>query len=137
MVRRGAIHTLDAFFAASIIVTALLYAANAPRETNQLEENMLEVRGLEALILLNGNGTLGRLVDNQSWNELELLLRIIFPTSISFNLTILDEQGSIVNDCKISNGGLLDKNVKSIEIPIAVESDSCPLYKLRLQLGGF
>jgi len=36
MSRRGVVHTLDSFFAAVIIVTALLYASQFPRERGYL-----------------------------------------------------------------------------------------------------
>jgi hypothetical protein len=55
---------------------------------------------------------------------------------VSFNLTVFDEQGYAVNDRFISNGGLLGRNVESLEFLLAVESVSCPMYRLRLQLGG-
>jgi hypothetical protein len=136
MSRRGVVHTLDSFFAAVIIVTALLYASQFPRERDYLEEKNLDVLGIQALLRLDGNGTLGRLMDSGSWDDVELALRITLPTGISFNLTVLDEQGDIVNTRVVSNGGLLGRKIESVEYLLAVESGDCPLYRLRLQLGG-
>ena len=136
MSRRGVVHTLDSFFAAVIIVTALLYASQFPRDRDYLKDKNLDVMGMQALVRLDGNGTLGRLVDSGNWDGVELVLRMALPTGVSFNLTVLDEQGDIVNTRVVSNGGLLGRKIESVEYLLAVESGDCPLYRLRLQLGG-
>ena len=134
--RRGMVHSLEAFLAAVIIFTTLLYSTSIPRETDQVEEKPLEALGMEALLRLDGNGTLGRLVEARRWDSLELCLRTVLPSGIAFNLTVLDESGIAVNDRLISNGGLVGRTVVSVEYLVVVEEESCPLYKLRLQLGG-
>jgi len=134
--RRGVIHTLEAFLAAVIIFTALLYSTSMPRERDSVEERPLEAMGLEALLRLDGNGTLGRLVDAGSWDALERCLRAALPVGVSFNLTVLDETGAAVNDRPVSNGGLVGRTIASVEYLLAVEAGGCPLYRLRLQLGG-
>ena len=136
MTRRGAVHTLDAFLAASIIAMALLYAAQTPRERDYIGEETLKAEGMQALVQLNGNGTLGRLVEARSWGELEQVLRIALPGGVSFNLTVFDKFGSPLNNVTISNGGLVGRTVESLEYLLAVESGVCPLYRVRLQLGG-
>jgi hypothetical protein len=136
MSRRGVVHTLDSFFAAVIIVTALLYASQFPRERDYLGDKNLDAQGMQALLRLDGNGTLGRLVETGSWDDVELILRMTLPIGVSFNLTVLDEQGGIVNDRAISNGGLHGRKIESVEYLLAVESGECPMYRLRLQLGG-
>ena len=134
--RRGAVHSLEAFMAAAIIFTALMCSTSIPRERDRAEERPLEALGMEALLRLDGNGTLGRLVEARSWDPIERCLRAIFPVGVSFNLTVLDDEGTPVNDQPISNGGLVGRTVASVEYLLAVESGGCPLYRLRLQLGG-
>jgi len=136
MSRRGAVHTLDAFFAAAIIAAALLYSTGIPRERGYLEDEPLEAWGVQALVELDRNGILGRLVEAKGWEEIERALRVVIPVGISFNATVFDELGSCLNDRPISNGGLSGRTVKSIEYPIAAVSGTCPFYRLRLQLGG-
>lgn len=136
MTRRGIIHTLDVFLAAVIIVTTLLFASQMPRERDYLEETGLDSLGMQALLGLDSNGTLGRLVDSGDWDGLERTLRIVLPTRVSFNLTVIDEQGSVVNTREISNGGVSGRRIESVEYLLVVESSTCPLYRLRLQLGG-
>ncbi|UCH57335.1 MAG: hypothetical protein JSV18_08410 [Candidatus Bathyarchaeota archaeon] len=136
MTRRGVVHTLDSFFAAIIIVTALLYASQIPRERDYLEDENLDALGMQTLVRLDGDGVLGRLVDDNDWDGLERAIRVALPTWVSFNATVFDEQGAIINNHSISNGGLLGRRVESLEYPISVESGSCPIYRLRLQIGG-
>lgn len=134
--RRGAVHSLEAFLAAVVIFTALLYSTEIPRERDGGDGRPLEAVGMEALLRLDGNGTLGRMVEGRSWDRLERCLRAVLPIGVSFNLTVLDEEGVSVNDRPISNGGLVGRAVASVEYLLAVESGDCPLYRIRLQLGG-
>ncbi|MEE8354942.1 MAG: hypothetical protein V3S09_03870 [Candidatus Bathyarchaeia archaeon] len=136
MTRRGIVHTLDVFLAAVIIVTTLLFASQMPRERDYLEETGIDSLGMQALLALDSNGTLGRLVDSGDWDGLERALRAVLPTRISFNLTVMDEQGRVTHTREISNGGVLGRRIESVDYLLAVESSSCPLYRLRLQLGG-
>lgn len=134
--RRGAVHSMEAFLAAVIIFTALLYSTSMPRERDRADERPIDAVGMEALLRLDGNGTLGRLVEAQSWDPLEQSLRVVLPVGVSFNLTVFSDEGVPVNDRPISNGELVGRTVASVEYLLAVESGSCPLYRLRLQLGG-
>ena len=136
MTRRGVIHTLDVFLAAVIIVTTLLFASQMPRERDYIEETGLDSIGMQALLMLDSNGTLGRLVDSGDWDGLELALRAVLPTRVSFNLTVIDEQGNVVNTREISNGGVSGRRIESVEYLLVVESSACSIYRLRLQLGG-
>ena len=135
MTRRGVVHTLDVFLATVIIATALLFAAQMPRERDYLEEPSLNFAGMQALLKLDSNGTLGHLVSSGDWDSLERALRMVLLTRVSFNLTVIDEDGSIVNTQEISNGGVSGRNIECVEYLLAVESDTTPLYRLRLQLG--
>jgi len=136
MTRRGVVHTLDVFLAAVIIVTTLLFASQMPRERDYLEDTGIDSLGMQTLLVLDSNGTLGRLVDSGDWDGLEMALRAVLPTRVSFNLTVIDEQGTVVNTREISNGGVSGRRVESVEYLLAVESSTCPIYRLRLQLGG-
>ena len=136
MNRRGVVHTIDALLAAAIMTTALLYASQIPRERDITMDLPLDAVGMQALVALENNGTLGRLVNSQSWNKLERVLRVALPLGASFNVTVYDEQGAPVNGDVISNGGLHGRTVESVEYLLAVEEGPCPLYRIRLQLGG-
>ena len=91
MTRRGVVHTLDTILAAAIISTVLFYASQVPLELDTSSERPLDVWGMQALVGIDRNGTLGRLVDSESWQDLEELLRVALPSGISFNVTVYDE----------------------------------------------
>ena len=135
MTRRGAVHSLDTILASAILVTALLYASQIPREIDASGERPLDVYAMQALMAIDGNGTLGELVNSGNWQGVEELLRIALPSGVSFNLTVYDEQGATVNDRVISNGGLRGRTITSVDYLLAVKSEGCPMYRLRLQLG--
>ena len=90
---------------------------------------------MQALVAIDGNGTLGELINSGDWQEVEELLRVALPSGVSFNLTVYDEQGAIVNDRVISNGGLRGRSIQSVDYLLAAKSEGCPMYRLRLQLG--
>ena len=135
MTRRGAVHTIDAFLASLVVTMALLYTFQAPIEPVIHEYSSINAQGYQILLRLDANGTLGNLIDSSSWGEMETLLRVSLPQGVTFNLTVIDENGALVNDRTISNGGLRGRTIESIDYTLAGQSPDCPLYKVRLQLG--
>jgi len=135
MTRRGAVHILDAFLASLIIATALLYSFQVPLGDIPTETQGLSATGYQVILSLDGNSSLGTLLLSEDWNSIEELLNIALPSGVSYNLTVLDENGFIVNTHPISNGGLKGQNIESVEYLLAVESGGCPIYRLRLQMG--
>lgn len=136
MIRRGAVHTIDAFFAAVIIATAMLYASQVPREREYVEYEPLGAMGMQVLLMLDSNGSLGRWIDGGDWDKLERALRLSLPSGMSFNLIVYDEKGLVLNGRAISNGGLSGRTIESVEYITASRTVNCPIFKLRLQLGG-
>jgi hypothetical protein len=132
---RGAVHTLEAFLAAIIIFTTLLYSNPISYRRDDRTEKSIESVGMEALLSLDCEGALGRLVEARQWNTIEDCLRSVLPSGISFNMTVISEGGATLNDRAISNGGLVGRTVVSIEYALVGESVNCPFYKIRLQLG--
>ena len=135
MTRRGAVHIIDAFLASLLIATALLYSFQAPLGDIQTEIQGLSATGYQIILSLDGNSSLGDLILNEDWNSIENILNIAIPSGVSYNLTVQDENGLIVNTRPISNGGLKGQNIESVEYLLAVERGSCPIYRLRLQMG--
>ena len=133
--RRGVVHTLEALLAAAVLLSALLYSTYIPRDHGGGRDLELESLGLQVLLTLDGDGTLGQLIEARDWAALEESLRASLPSWISFNVTVYDESGRTVNDRPISNGGLVGWRIVSVEYLCAARSGSCPLYRVRLQLG--
>ena len=135
MSSRGAVHVIDAFLASLIISVALLYTFQAPLGDIQPESHGFSAIGFQAILCLDKNSSLGKLIVNENWNEIEQQFTLALPIGISYNLTIIDENNVIVNDRPVSSGGLREQNIESVEYLLAVEIGECPLYRLRLQIG--
>lgn len=129
------VHSLEALLSAIIIFSTLIYASSIPRDRDQANLNNLDNLGLNALLKLDADGALGDMVEGREWDGLEMCLRVVIPTGVSFNLTVIGEDGSYINDRPISNGGLIGRSITSVDYLLAIESDGCPLYRIRLQLG--
>ncbi|MGD2201218.1 MAG: hypothetical protein PVJ38_06285 [Candidatus Bathyarchaeota archaeon] len=136
MTRKGVVHTLDAFLAAIIVTTSLLYVSQIPLEREYTETSDFDALGMQVLVCLDSNGSLGRLIDREDWDGIENSLRIVLPSRTPFNLTIYDEHGGIVNTKAISNGGIHGRMIYSVDYLLVIKSGEFSIYRLRLQLGG-
>jgi len=135
MTRRGAVHIIDAFLASLVIATALLSTVQAPLSEVQPETQGLSATSYQTLLSLDENDSLGQLIVDENWSEIEQLLNIFLPTGLSYNLTVIDENGKRVNDRPVTNGGLRGYNIESVEYLLVVETRFCHLYRIRLQVG--
>jgi len=90
--------------------------------------------GMQALIELDSNGALGKLIDERNWTALGEYLKILLPVGVSYNVTIYDRAMRQINDSTIGNG-LRGQKVVSVEYPCASQSSGCHFYLVRLQLA--
>ena len=132
--RKGQIRILEAFFAALLIFSSL-FLISAPSTTNNDESNSLYTVGINALLQLDSDGSLSKLIENKDWDALRDILRQTLPSGIWFNLTILDGQGNQLNDVVISNGGQVSDTIVSVEYLCAASNPSYSIYILHLQLA--
>ena len=88
---------------------------------------------MQALIELDSDGTLGKLIDNRNWTAMRESLEILLPVGISYNVTIHDDAMQQINDLTVGNG-LKGQKVVSVEYPCASQSSECHFYLVRLQL---
>jgi len=133
---RGQTRVLEAFFAALLIWSTLLIVSpmTAPTERNQ-DSGTLASAGTQALLQLDREGSLGKLIDEGNWTGLRSCLQTLLPLGVCFNLTVYDESESIVNDVSVSNGGIVNEDVVSVEYVCVVSSGGFHYYKVRLQLA--
>ncbi|MCD6445800.1 hypothetical protein J7L49_03335 [Candidatus Bathyarchaeota archaeon] len=128
----GQIRIIEAFLASLIIFSSLIVSANLTVTQNQPENNYLESNGLQALIKLDSDGTLGRYIDERNWTAIRDSLNLVLPAGTSFNLTIYNEKGQLIG--VVSNGGLNSENLVSIEYFCASQSSIFHCYILHLKL---
>ena len=131
----GQIRILDALLATTLVFSALTFASLLHPAVTLSKQEGLEVLGRNALIELDENGTLGFLIDRRNWTSIRESLKILLPTGVSFNLTVFDEAEQPINNSTISNGGLIDRKVMSVQYLCASQGPDSNWYLLRLQLA--
>jgi len=132
---RGQIRVLDAFLASTLVFSALAFASLLHPAATLNKQEGLGALGRNALIELDENGTLGLLINRRDWASIRESLKILLPTGVSFNLTVFDETERPINNSTISNGGLLDQRVVSVQYLCASQGPDSNWYLLRLQLA--
>ena len=125
---------LEAFLAVLVIFSTSVISITFSPPTNFNNEKSLSTSGMQALIELDSDGTLGKLIDEGNWTAIRENLEILLPAGVSYNLTVYDDAMHQINDFAIGNG-LKGQNVVSVEYPCASQSSECRFYLVRLQLA--
>lgn len=132
---KGQIRTFEAFLAILLLFSALALATLVSPASNLDNDNSLANVGTQALVSMDNDGQLGRLIDERNWTTLADALNTLLPVGVSFNLTVYDENLQPINHASISNGIIPNQNVVSIQYPCASPSPQSNYYLLRLQLA--
>ncbi|NIR88069.1 hypothetical protein GWO13_11225 [Candidatus Bathyarchaeota archaeon] len=132
--KKAQIRMLEAFLAVLVIFSASIISIRFSPPTNFDDEKTLSTLGMQALIELDSNGTLGKLIDERNWTAITGDLKILLPVGVSFNVTVYDDVSHQINDFTIGNG-LKGQKVVSVEYPCASQSSECCFYLVRLQLA--
>jgi len=132
--KKGQIRMLEAFLAVLVIFSASILSVKFSPATNFESEKLLSASGMQALIKLDNNGYLGKLIDESNWTAITENLEVLLPAGVSYNLTVYDDAMHQVNDFVIGNG-LKGQKVVSVEYPCASQSSECRFYLVRLQLA--
>ncbi|UCG36683.1 MAG: hypothetical protein JSV64_08860 [Candidatus Bathyarchaeota archaeon] len=132
---RGQMRTVEAFLSILLLFSAFAVATSISPSTDPRPDDSLTSVGMQALISLDGNGELGRLIDDRNWTRLTETVSALLPVSICYNLSIYDENMQLLNDACISNGALIDLWLVSTRYPCASPSPSGDIYSIRLQLA--
>ena len=132
---KGQIRIIEAFLAIIIIFSSFAVSANLTVTRNITKNDDLTSVGLQALLKLDSDGSLGKYIDDANWNALRDALNLILPAGISFNLTVYDEQMLQVNTAIISNGAFSSQEIAFIEYVCASRSPVFHCYKIYLYLA--
>lgn len=132
---KGQMRTVEAFLAILLLFSALTVATSITPPSSLDNDNTLEAVGMQALVTIDNDGQLGRLIDERNWTGIANALNTLLPISISYNLTVYDENLNPVNNVSISNGMIRDRNVFSIQYPCASPNTQSNYYLLSLQLA--
>lgn len=132
---RGQIRIIEAFLAALILFSSLAISANmSVTMSNQNQENMSSV-GLQALVTLDSDGSLGRYIDLKDWSTLREAVDLALQTGITFNLTIYDGSMQQINDEVISNGGFSSDDLGFVEYICVGYEEAFSCYIIHLYLA--
>lgn len=132
---RGQMRTVEAFLAILLLFSTLTIATLVSPASNVNHDNSLTSTGMQALVSMNNDGQLGRLIDERNWTALTDMLSTLLPIGVSYNLTVYDENLQPVNNVSVSNGMIPSQNVMSVQYPCASPSPQGNYYLLRLQLA--
>jgi len=134
--KKGQIRIIEAFLAIAVIFSALIFTnVTFPSSPNLTKQKSLASLGMQALIKLDVNGTLGKLIAQENWTVIKQSLDISLPIGVSFNLTIYDENLSQINSQVIQNINLLGRETVSVQYICAAQSQNIQFFILRLQLA--
>lgn len=132
---RGQMRTVEAFLAILLCFSALSIATLISPTSNSNDADALATVGMQALVSMDNDGGLGRLIDEGNWTTLTDTLNTLLPVGVSYNLTVYNENLQPINTVSISNGIISDSNVVSVQYPCASSSPQSSCYLLRLQLA--
>lgn len=133
--RKGQIRIIESFLAVAVVFSAVLISVTWPASPDLSKQNSLARVGTQALMELDANGTLGGLILQQDWTNIEAALEIVLPVGVSFNLTVFDQDGQTVNSEVVQNSGLLGSEAVSVQYICATRSQNVEFFVVRLQLG--
>lgn len=131
---KGQIRVAEAFLSAVIIFSALAICSVLSPPSNGDNQKSLATQGMQTLIQLDSDGTLGKMIDQSNWTVLSDALQILLPLGVSYNLTVYYENMQQINSVPLSNGNLVG-DVVSVEYLCASQSPQFHSYRLRLQLA--
>jgi hypothetical protein len=132
---KGQIRIIEAFLAVLIILSSFAVSSSLTITQNVRKSGDLASTGLQALITLDSDGSLGRFIDNRNWTAVRGTLDTVLPVGVCFNLTVYDDQMNQINDADISNGALSGQEVASVEYVCTSQNAIFHCYMVRLQLA--
>lgn len=132
--KKGQIRTLEAFLAVLIIFSTSIISVRVSVPANFESRESLWIYGMQALIELDDDGYVGKLIEEKNWTTIRENINILLPPGVSYNVIIYDEAMNKINESAISNDPN-GKDVVSIDYPCASQSSECHLYLIRLQLS--
>jgi len=131
----GQIRIIEAFLAVLIIFSSFTISSNLTLMQNVSRSEDLASAGLQALVKLDSDGNLGKIIDQGNWTALRKTLTIVLPSGICFNLTVYDEAMHQINDETISNGALNSEEVAFVEYLCSSQNSTFHCYIIHMYLA--
>jgi len=133
--QKGQIRIIESFLAIAVIFSAVLVSVTFPSSPNLSKEKSLASVGTQVLAQLDANGTLGNLILQHDWTSIKTALDILLPVGVSFNVTVYDDAGSVMNSELVQNSNLLGREAVSVQHVCATQTQTVQFFTVRLQLA--
>jgi hypothetical protein len=132
--KKGQVRVIEAFFASMLLLSVLTLIPTQSNVKNSSEPN-LSSTAQQVLLTLDANGYLSKLIVNGSWTQIRQCLLSALPPTIWFNLTVFDENNTVLNDLSISNGNSISQETYSFDYLCVSQNPTYVIYLIRLQLA--
>jgi len=132
----GQIRIIEAFLAVAIIFSSFTISANLTVTQNITKYDKLTSNGLQALLKLDSDGSLGEQIGNEDWSSLRDTLSLVLPVGTIFNLTVFDEQMKQANTEVISNGGFSSEERAFVEYVCVSRNSTLHYYVIHMCLAA-
>ncbi|MCW3982996.1 MAG: hypothetical protein NWE96_03260 [Candidatus Bathyarchaeota archaeon] len=134
--RRGQARVIEAFLASMLLLSCLtLIPAQSNFQNVSAGNDNLESMAENALLSLNSDGQLSKLIDSRDWTNLSACIEAALPLMVWFNLTVYNADGEALNTYPICNGGAVSNKIASVEYVCVSPSSTFAVYVLQLQLA--
>jgi hypothetical protein len=132
---KGQIRTIEAFFAAILILSSLTLIP-AVQEHSRDSTETFSSTAHNILMSLDSEGHLASLINNESWVNLKSCIQSSLSPMVWFNLTVFDENMTPINDIPITSGSAVNDRIAAVDYVCASTSSDYAVYIIRLQLAG-
>ena len=132
--KRGQVRVIEAFLASMLILACLtLIPAQTTKPTTS--DSVLLSKAQNALVSLDIDGQLGRLIDNHDWATLKESLDSAMTLTLWYNLTVYDTDNACLNNYPICSSGAVSNEVVSYTYICASSNSTYATYVLQLQMA--
>lgn len=132
---KGQIRIIEAFLAVLIIFSSFAISASLTVTQNTTNHDDLPSIGLQALVKLSSDGSLGEYIEDGDWAALRDALNLVLPAGIAFNLTVYNGQMQQINTDIISNGGFSSQDITFVEYVCASQGSNFHCYIIHLYMA--
>jgi hypothetical protein len=132
---KGQIRIIEAFFAAVLLLSSLTLIPVAEKKASD-STAILSSTARNILMSLDSNGHLASLISSESWVNLKSCVQSALSPMAWFNLTVLDENMTPINDILITSGSAVNDKIVAVDYVCASTGSDYAVYIVRLQLAG-
>jgi hypothetical protein len=131
---KGQIRIIEAFFASILILSSLALIPSGTTVVNP-DTQVLSSTATQVLTALDSDGSLSKLIENNSWNTIRQCVESMLLPSTWFNLTVFNDNMQELNGIQICSGNPVGQTIVSTEYVCASVSRDYTMYIIRLQLS--